>query len=812
MTCQNCVRHAGDALRAVPGVRDAVIDLSAGLASVTWQANVPPAPDFLLAAVQRAGFRASVAPPAAEAAADGHAHCGCGPTDTAVRQPWLDGWGTNLALGVPVTLFLMAGEWFLGWGGQRWFHGLAFALALPVQVIAGGRFYRGAWAQLKVGRSSMDTLVSLGSTTAFGFSVWRLLAGGHAHLYFMEAAAILTLISLGHWLEARVAQRAASSLRGLLTLAPATARALAADGTARELPVAQLRPGDRVLLLPGDRVPVDGEVTEGRSAVNEAMLTGESLPVEKAPGDRLYAGTINQNGRLVLRVTATGAGTALAHIIAVVQRAQNSRASIQRLADAVSNVFVPVVVLVAILTAAAWGLAPETARAWHRTLAAWLWHSSLPDTALAAVIIHAAAVLIVACPCAMGLATPAAIMAGANAAARRGILIRDGIALEKCGTITAIAFDKTGTLTTGVVTVAALEEVNAPGLEGWTARRLAAELAAGSHHPLSRAIAALAPTPTPAGSDSRRGPLAPVPVPEFAPTGRAWSPILPARELAGHRREGTEPGGSGSAPLKLDQPLPAAAFSEWREIRGRGLEARCQGRLVRLGALDWIFADGPHRATGLPFVAHWTAQGASVVGLTVSGELVGLFALRDEPKARAPEVIARLQREAKVVFLVTGDSPATATAVARQLGVPATNVFAAVRPERKAELVTELRRRGLRVAFVGDGINDAPALEEADLGIAVSRASDVAREAADLILLRSDIEAIPEALGLARATLRTVRQNLFWAFFYNAAAIPLAALGFLSPVICAAAMGLSDVLVIANSLRLLRWQAPAAHS
>ncbi len=807
MTCQNCARHAADALRAVSGVAHAVVDLPTERAAVTWQPGVTPAVESLLLAVKRAGFQASLLPSTVTANRCSETGCGCGSVAAKAGRDWLEGWGLNLAMGVPVTLILMAGEWGFGWGTQRWFHWLAFLLALPVQWIAGGRFYRGAWAQLKAGRSNMDTLVALGSTTAFGFSVWGLLDGRQPHLYFMEAAAILTLISLGHWLEARASARAASSLRSLLDLAPATARTLTATDAEAEVPVAQLRPGDRVLLKPGDRVPVDGQVTDGQSAVDEAILTGESLPVEKAPGSPLFAGTTNRSGRLVMRVTATGAETALAQIIAVVQRAQSSRASIQRLADAVSSVFVPTVVLVALGTALWWGLAPAQARAWHEALAGWLWHASLPDSLLAAALIHAAAVLIVACPCAMGLATPAAIMAGANAAARRGILIRDGTALEKSGRITAIAFDKTGTLTRGEITVAAVEEWEAINEAGWSVRRLAATLAAGSNHPLSRAIAALEPSrgrSRPIFSVSPSVPAAAAGMPALP---ACWTPLRPLREMVAVSVNCDDPGSLAVCGTPNRPPPHLADLAAWQEVRGRGVEARWQGHIVRLGALDWLLGENPPAGGAAPFVDEWSGRGATVVGLTVAGRLVGLFALHDEPKPQARDVIARLRANSKQVFLVTGDSPATAMAVANQLGIPADAVFAAVRPEGKSGVVADLQRRGWRVAFVGDGINDAPALEQADLGIAVSRASDVAREAADLILLRSDIEAVPEALGLAQATRRTIKQNLFWAFFYNAAAIPLAALGFLSPVICAAAMGLSDVLVIGNALRLLGWRA-----
>ncbi len=748
MTCNNCARKVTGLIQNFAHVTSVNISLEQERASVRWAPDVQPDVPALLEALKNAGYASTVVAP--------------GNTKPA---PKLGGWAINLLLGVPVTLALMLGEWVFGWGETRWFAWLGFVLAGAVQVFAGARFYRGAWMQLKARSSNMDTLVALGSTTAFGYSAWALIAGWPGHLYFMEAAAIITLISVGHWIEARVSDKAADSLKALMTLAPQTARRLSIPKTSRtspasfdirhstfkaapppaagveeEVAVARLRTGDRVILRPGDRVPVDGEVDEGESTVDEAMLTGESRPVEKVLKSALYAGTTNLNGRLVMRVTATGEATALAHIIAAVQRAQNSRADIQRLGDRVSNVFVPIVCVVALATALWWGLAFEHARQFTAALSPFLWHAHPPASPLAAAVIAAAAVLIVACPCAMGLATPAAIMAAANAAARRGILIRDGVALEKAGQVTAVLFDKTGTLTAGkpvVVRTWNPTDTNAPAL--------ASALAKSSAHPISQAIA----------------------------------------------KHGAARG----------------VLTDWRELRGSGVEAKAKladGELqtARLGSLRWLRETGADLRAGEAFANEWSAQGATIVGLAIGSELRGLFAVQDALKSGAAAVVRQLQNGGLKTFLVTGDNAATAAGIAKLAGIPAENVFAEVRPEQKAEFVKQLQTRGERVAFVGDGINDAPALTQADLGIAVSRASDVAREAADIILLKSEIEAVPESLGLARATLRTIKQNLFWAFFYNVASIPLAALGFMSPVLCAAAMGLSDLIVIGNALRL----------
>jgi Cu+-exporting ATPase len=756
MTCSNCARHVTEAIQFVSGVHSTTVSLENKSATVRWNPDATADIPAVIEAVKNAGYEAEEIQAAAETACE------------TKRKNWQ----LNLWLGIAFTAALMAGEWILGLAATPWFRWSSFALAGVVQVFCGAQFYRGAWRQLKIGTSNMDTLVALGSTTAFGYSAWALLGGAGGHLYFMEAAAIITLISLGHWIEARVSDKAGGALKSLLNLAPQTARRIQnaesripnagkepfnlktltfsssairnpQSAIEAEVPVDELKIGDRVVLRPGDRVSVDGIVVEGDSAVNESALTGESIPADKKSGSELFSGTVNLNGRLVMRVTATGEGTALAHVIAAVQRAQTSRADIQRLGDRVSSVFVPIVAAIAVAAALWWGLAPTSAERVHDWLAQFLWHTHLPTGAGTAFMI-AAAVLIVACPCAMGLATPTAIMAGANAAARRGILIRDGVALEKAGKITAVIFDKTGTLTIGKPEVAETLEVQSPKSK---VQSLAAALARNSTHPISQAIAKIS-----------------------------------TEEIE---------------------------VENWKEIRGCGIEAEStihnpQSAIVRLGSLRWLKESGVDLAAGEKFSAEWSGQGATMVGLAAGENLLDLFAVRDAVKANAGKVVDQLRRRGLEIYLVTGDNSLTAASIARQVGIEGKNVFAEVRPEQKAEFVKKFQAGGERVAFVGDGINDAPALTQADLGIAVSRASDVAREAADIILLKSEIEAVPEALGLARATLHTIRQNLFWAFFYNALGVPLAAMGFISPIFCAAAMGCSDLIVIGNALRLLR--------
>ena len=719
MTCGNCARLVTDAIRSLPSVRNASVSLQERKAVVQWNGTKNVA--AVLRAVKNAGYAAK------EIAGAPMARNG--------------NWQSALWTGVVITFLLMAGEWIFTFEQARWFQWLSFALAAIVQTYSGAPFYRGAWRQLKIGAANMDTLVALGSTTAFGYSAWALISGADGHLYFMEASAIITLISLGHWIEARVTEKAARTIKSLLNLAPQTAQIfLRQPERTHEISVSELKTNDEILLRPGDRVAVDGIVVEGDSAVDESSLTGESRPAYKGPGRELYAGTVNLNGRLVMRVTATGDETALARVIVAVERAQTSRAQIQRLADRVSAIFVPAVVLIALGAGLWWGLARASAYSVHRLLGQFLWHTHAP-TGSAAGFIIAAAVLIIACPCAMGLATPAAIMAAANAAARRGILIRDGVALEKAGKITALVFDKTGTLTPGRPQIASTLEMQQARFKSAT---LAAALARHSSHPLSRAIAALS---------------------------------KETIELAG-----------------------------WSEIRGSGIEATVLNipGTVRLGSLRWLEANGVALDRAEQFIAKWTGAGANVTGLAVEKTPLAFFALLDTLKPDAINVIKQLRGQGLKIFMVTGDNDRTAAGIAAQAGIPDDCLLAEAQPVQKSDFIKKLQGVGERVAFVGDGINDAPALAQANLGIAVSRASDIAQESADIVLLRSDIGGVPEALALARAALRIIKQNLFWAFFYNSIGVPLASLGFVSPILCAAAMGVSDLIVVGNALRLLR--------
>jgi Cu+-exporting ATPase len=720
MTCSNCARHVTEALQSTPGVAGADVNLAENRATVIWKVDAKEEVNALIASVREAGYEG--APLTSETPASG----------------WypLQGWRFNVVVGSIATIPMLICEWLFGLGMDHRYQWLAFALATPVQFICGYKFYRGAWLQAKKLGSNMDTLVALGSTTAYAFSIYQLLRGAHSHVYFMDAAAIITLISAGHWMESKVAVRAEQTLKGLLELAPDKARKLI-DGAEAEVSVSSLTPGDLIVLRPGDHIPTDGEVVEGRSAVDESMLTGESLPVEKSAGAKLYAGSLNSDGRLIQRVTALGEETALAKIIEVVRHAQNSRAQIQKLADRISNIFVPVVIAIAAATAAWWFFAPDQARAVANVLSRVLWTPHLEEGRGAVAVFHTAAVLIIACPCAMGLATPIAIMAGANAAAHRGILIRDGEALEKSGAITTILFDKTGTLTEGKLTVAAfLPITNDPNV-----RHLAASLAAPSRHPLSQAVAQIDPTRLP--------------------------------------------------------------LQKWQEHRGSGISAEHNGKTIRLGSVNWMSTLKLDSVR--TFIDEWTGRGASVLLLAIDSEIVAAIALTDLLKQNARDVVDQLRADGKKVAMVTGDNRRTATAIASILDIASEWVFAEVRPEEKAKIIQKLQSGGERIAFVGDGINDSPALAAADLGIALGSGADAARQAADIVLLRTGLDGVPDSLGIAQATLRAIKQNLFWAFFYNAAGVPLAMLGFFSPILSAAAMSISDLLVIGNALRLRSW-------
>ncbi len=721
MTCAHCAQSVVQAIEAVDGVLMARVDLEGGGSARVELAGDCPRNirQSIAEAVRSAGYR--------------------------VARQGGKSRGAGLWLGLGSLSFLLAAEWLLGWQERQWYGPLAFLLALPVQAVLGLPFYRNAWRSLKAGRTGMDALVSLGSTTAFVYSAALLaMPDGPRHLHFVESVGILSLVSLGHAIERRVARRAGGRVETLLSLCPDTARREEPGGGLSQVPTASLLPGDRVLVSPGERIPVDAVVRKGESSCDLSMLTGESLPVARKPGDEVHAGTLNLTGAISVEATGVGRETALFRIVRMAEEARQIRHGLQRLADRISAVFVPVVILAALAAFSAWFLLHGSMSRWHEVLSGWLWEMPIPASPLGAGVVFAASVLIVACPCAMGLATPIAILAGSHAAASRGILMRNGRALELSGQIGRMVFDKTGTLTLGRPEVAGFRATNGDYPESLLGR-ICGSLASLSRHPYSRAVA-------------------------------RWA----------------------SGP-----PLETA---EWREIAGKGLEARVEveGRKlpVRLGSLSWTGAEEerePESAPGRP--------GDPRIALSVDGRVSCLLVLRDPAKPRARDTLERLRSQGVSVSLLSGDREETVRSLAEDLGI--SSWIAEASPQDKARYIAQRREAGERVCFVGDGINDAPALEAADLGIAVARASDLARDSADMVLVRSDIQALPQAIAIARATRSTIRQNLFWAFFYNALGIPLAFLGFLSPLFCALAMGLSDLVVVGNAIRLRHRRFPS---
>jgi len=642
------------------------------------------------------------------------------------RRFWL-----SLALTVPVTA-LAAGE------RMPW---LQCALAAPVVLWGGWPFFVRGWRSVRTRQLNMFTLIALGTGAAYAYSLAAVAApgafpatfrshGGHVPAYFEAAAVITTLVLLGQVLELRARSRTSSAIRALLNLAPKTARRLLDDGREEDVQVADIHPGDRLRVRPGERVPTDGTVLEGRSSVDESMVTGEPMPVEKASGDRVTGGTVNGTGSLIIRADRVGSETLLAQIVRMVNQAQRSRATIQRLADVVSAWFVPAVVVTAAATFAIWMLVG-------------------PEPRFAHALVNAVAVLIIACPCALGLATPMSIMVGVGRGATAGILIKDAEALEVLETVDTLMIDKTGTLTEGRPRLVGVRAV-APFDEA-AVLRMATSLERSSEHPLAEAIV----------------------------QGTAARGIVPA---------GT---------------------TVFQSRTGLGVTGRIEDRDVALGNAALM------RELGIPLqglegdAEAWRREGSTVMFLAADGKPAGLIAVADPIKASTPEAIARLRKDGLRIVLVTGDHPVTAEAVARQLGLE--EVRAQVLPDRKSEIVRELQRTGRRVAMAGDGINDAPALAAADVGIAMGTGTDVAIESAGVTLLRGDLRGIAQARRLSRATMRNIRQNLFFAFIYNLLGVPLAAgvlyqaFGLLlSPMIASAAMSFSSVSVIANALRLRR--------
>ncbi len=707
MSCASCVAHVEKALQRVPGVREVSVNLATETASVRAGSDV--ATSDLIAAVTAAGYEASVhlsvAPPRAE--------------------PTGDGWRVALAaaLSLPLIVPMLAGLFGIHVMPPGW---LQLLLATPVQFWLGARFYRSGWRAARAGSGNMDLLVALGTSAAYGLSLWLLLRG-HEHLYFEASAVVITLVLLGKWLESRAKRQTTAAIRALQALRPESARLVTAGGE-QEVPLERIAVGDQVAILPGERIPVDGVIRDGASHVDESLITGESLPVARHGGERVTAGAINGEGRLLVEVLAIGAETALARIIRLVENAQAGKAPIQRLVDRISAVFVPVVLVLAVLTGLGW---------WLR----------LGD--LEAAIIHAVAVLVIACPCALGLATPAALMAGTGVAARRGILIRDAEALELLQGVQVVVLDKTGTLTEGRPELVELKTVAAGADE---ALALFAAIQQGSEHPLARAV-------------------------------------LRHAEAAG---------------------VILQTATGLRALPGRGMAATVAGRTLRLGNRRLMQELG--LTEELPSAGGEAATLSWLAEVTTAGpaRLLAVAAFADRLRPEAPAAVAALKAMGLETVLLSGDREAAARPVAQALGLD--RVIADVLPEDKAAVIRSLQQDGRRVAMVGDGVNDAPALAAADIGLAMASGTDVAMQAAGVTLMRGNPALIADAIDISRRTRAKIRQNLFWAFIYNIVGIPLAAFGLLSPVIAGAAMALSSVSVISNALLLRDWHGQAGRT
>ncbi len=706
MTCAGCVNTIEKRVLAVDGVASCDVNLATGTARVRFDpAKTTPAE--VASAIEAAGYEAKQ---------------GLEPDEG--PDPELSDWRRRFGVSALFTVPLLVVAMGLSLEGSQW---LQLALATPVVVYGGAPFFRRAWAGFRHFTFDMNTLIAVGAGSAFLFSLASTLAPsailgigapGPAPVYFETSAAIITFILLGRLLEARARGRTSEAIRGLLALRPDTAR-VRRDGVEQDVPVDSVHVGDEIVVRPGERVAVDGAITDGESAIDESTLTGESVPADKGVGDEVFAGTMNVSGAFTFQAAKVGSETALARIVELVRQAQSTKAPIARLADVISGYFAPAVMVVAAVTFAVW------------------FAVSPAEDALRLALVNAVAVLIIACPCAMGLATPTAVIVGVGRAAQMGLLVKDAAALESAARIDTVVFDKTGTLTVGRP-----EVVNVVTLEGFDEARILAGAAAverGSEHPLGQAI------------------------------------VRRADEL----------------------DLPEQSATAFRSTTGVGVAATIDGQRWEVGR--------PMSAADR--VRELGAEGLTVAAVEIDGELAGLIGLRDQPKPEAAKAVARLKALDVEVAMITGDNEPTARAVAAKLSID--QVLAGVMPQRKAAEIESLQAEGRRVAMVGDGVNDAPALAQADVGIAIGAGTDVAIETAGIVVSRNDLGAVPQAIELARASLATIKQNLFWAFAYNTIGIPLAAgvlypwTGWLlSPMFASAAMALSSVSVVMNSLRL----------
>ncbi len=708
MTCASCAGRVERALGKVPGVQSVSVNLANERAHVEVLGQMDPG--VLIAAVDKAGYSATLPQP--ESATDANQ------AQRLHRERW--SLILAIALALPLVLPMLVEPFGLHWMLPAW---VQFALATPVQFIFGARFYIAAWKAVRAGAGNMDLLVAIGTSAGYGLSIYQWLTASNPHLYFEASAVVIALVLLGKYLESRAKRQTASAIRALEALRPERAiRVL--DGREEDVAINALKRGDLVLVKPGERFPVDGEVVDGQSHADEALISGESLPVPKQPGDSVTGGAINGEGRLLVRTLALGAESVLARIIRLVEDAQAAKAPIQKLVDKVSQVFVPAVLVLALITLVGW----------------WMYGAPL-ETA----IINAVAVLVIACPCALGLATPTAIMAGTGVAARYGILIKDAEALERAHAVSAVVFDKTGTLTSGAPKIAHLAAV-----DGDESRLLqqAGALQRGSEHPLAKAVL-----------DACR-----------------------------------------------EQGLIVADVTASQSLTGRGIAGTLEGRSLALGNHRMLEEHGLDAGDLADSASAWEAEGRTLSWLIEQGahpRVLGLFAFGDTLKPGALHAVQQLKAQHISSHLLTGDNRGSARVVAEALGIE--DVHAEVLPAEKAATVAALKKTGV-VAMVGDGINDAPALAAADIGIAMGGGTDVAMHAAGITLMRGDPRLVPAALEISRKTYAKIRQNLFWAFVYNLIGIPLAAFGLLNPVLAGAAMALSSVSVVSNALLLKTWK------
>jgi Cu+-exporting ATPase len=764
MTCASCSARVEKALRKTPGVLSAEVNLASEQALVRYVPGMVDRAE-LVKAVEQAGY--GVITPAETTAATEDVEARARAHEMALRRRRLL---VGVVFGLPLFILSMARDfgliapWLIGEGAAmaaamagsamneimhmvaarddvlNW---LFLALATPVQFYAGRDFYRYAWRALRMRTATMDTLIALGSSAAYFYSLAILLSGAPGHVYFETAAMIITLILVGKYLEAQAKSQTSAAIKALIGLQPKTARVLR-GGQEVDVPLNEVRAGEMVIVRPGEKIPVDGVIIAGESTVDESMLTGESLPVEKRAGDPVFGATINRSGSFQMRATRIGKDSALAQIVRLVQEAQGSKAPVQALVDRIAAVFVPVVIVIATLT-----------------FIGWLW----AGVGLTQALIFAVAVLVIACPCALGLATPTAIMVGTGAGAAHGILIRNAEALERAASLQVVVFDKTGTITYGRPEVTDVVVVAQPALVQAGVAEESADLA------LLQLAAAV---------ESR----------SEHPLGMA---IVQAAQARG---------------LPIERP------TRFQAVSGAGVEAEVNGQTVLIGTPVWLAERGVD-VTGLAAtVDQLQASGKTVIVVAADGEARGVIALADTVRPTAAAAVAELRRSGLDVALLTGDNQRTAAAIAAAVGIPANAVYAEVKPHEKAAIVARLQQSAAgdkprRVAMVGDGINDAPALAQADVGIAMGSGTDVAMETADITLMRSDPRGVAQAIALSRATVRTIRWNLFWAFAYNVILIPVAAGVFypftgwqLSPVLAATAMAFSSVFVVSNSLRL----------